>query len=109
MTCTEINTATWHFAHAPGDFLPCGHVAARQADGSLACGARIRCAHCKGRHATVAEVRSCAQDEAEARWESENDPDAAYERLLENGGIHADRIRWEHDEDERRAAAFAPF
>jgi hypothetical protein len=36
-TCTAINAATRHFAHAPGDLLPCGHEAVRQADGSLAC------------------------------------------------------------------------
>lgn len=103
-TCTAAN-AVAHFARTVGDLLPCGHAAARQADGSLACGARIRCAHCKDRHATVAEVRSCAADEAEA-GAYEYDADAAYERFLENGGRHADQIAWEIAEDDRRAAAF---
>jgi len=107
MTCSETNAATRHFAVRPGDLLPCGHAATRQADGSLACGARIRCAHCKGRHETVADVRQCAQQEADAEWEAKNDPDLAYERFLENGGAAADRIRWEHEMDMAREAAFA--
>ncbi len=105
-TCAQINATVTHFAHTVGDLLPCTHAAVRSASGSLECGARIRCAHCKGRHATVAEVARCAQDEAEAKWESDNDPDAAYERFLEAGGVHAERIQWEADEDRRREAAW---
>jgi len=104
MTCTEINATTRHYARTVGDYLPCGHTAVRAADSSLECGARIRCAHCKGRHETVAQVRDCAHWEQVA--EAEYDADAAYERFLENGGVHADRIAWEIAEDDRRAAAF---
>lgn len=68
--------------------------------------ARIRCAHCKATHDSVALVRECAAQEEEARWEAANDPDAAYERFLENGGRHADQIRWEHEQDELRALPF---
>jgi len=103
-TCSATNAAVAHFAVRPGDILPCGHAAVRVASGSLECGSRIRCAHCKDRHATVAEVKACATAEADAAYEY--DADAAYERHLENGGRHADQIAWEIQEDDRRAAAF---
>ena len=101
-TCAQINATTTHFARTVGDILPCHHAAVRSASGSLECGARIRCAHCKDRHATVAEVRECAQYEADAAWEAANDPDAAYERWLENGGPHAAQIQHEMMMDEQR-------
>lgn len=69
--------------------------------------ASIRCAHCKGTHASVAAVRDCAHWELVAQ--DEYDADAAYERFLENGGVHAERISWEIEQDDLRAAAFAPF
>lgn len=69
--------------------------------------ASITCGHCRSTHGSVADVAQCAWNEAEAEWEAKNDPDAAYERFLENGGQHADRIAWEHQQDELRAAC--PF
>jgi hypothetical protein len=64
--------------------------------------ARIRCAHCKDTHTSVAAVRQCAWEEQEAAWEAANDPDAAYERFLESDPRYA----WECEQDELRAAAF---
>lgn len=52
----------------------------------------IRCAHCKGIHASVAEVRECSYEEQEARAEqaAEEASDLAYmihrEQMAERGG-----------------------
>ena len=65
--------------------------------------ARIRCAHCKDTHDSVAAVRDCAWQDQEARWEAEQD--AALERFWEEGTpMQAMRYRDEVEQDERRAA-----
>ena len=71
--------------------------------------ARILCAHCKTTHASVAEVRTCANDEAEARWEAQQEAAAA--RFWEEGTeAQSMRYRDEVEQDERNAAFWAgPF
>ncbi len=104
-TCAQTNASVRHFARTVGDILPCGHAAVRAADSSLECGARIRCGHCKGRHETVALVARCAADEAEARWEAQQE--AAEARFWEEGThLQAMRYRDEVEADERRAFPF---
>jgi hypothetical protein len=47
--CATTNSTVQHFAHTVGDLLPCGHPAARQSDGSLACDAAdepLTCTRC---------------------------------------------------------------
>jgi hypothetical protein len=53
----------------------------------------IRCAHCKGRHATVADVHWCSDLQAEARAEAEAEQaaDVAYARDRE---AMAERGTW---------------
>lgn len=65
--------------------------------------ASIRCAHCKDTHASVADVRTCADQEAEARWEQEME--ARAERFWEEGTeAQQMQYRWEVEMDERNAA-----
>jgi hypothetical protein len=66
--------------------------------------ASIRCAHCSGRHASVEQVRECAEYQAYCDWamEAELAAEAANERFFEegpNGGTYAGseeeaRDRW---------------
>ena len=42
----------------------------------------------------------------EAQAKAEYEAEQRYERWLEDGGVYADQIAWENQEDERRAAAF---
>jgi hypothetical protein len=65
----------------------------------------IRCAHCKGRHASVEDIRQCAEWEAYGHAEAlaEYLAEVRYERWLEDGGAHADQIQWEHEQDRLRA------
>lgn len=65
--------------------------------------ASIRCAHCKDTHTSVAEVAACANMEAEAKWEYEQE--RAAERFWEEGTeAQAMRYRDEVEADERNAA-----
>lgn len=65
--------------------------------------ASIRCAHCKDTHTSVAEVATCAAQEAEARWEAEQDAREA--RFWEEGTeAQSMRYRDEVEQDERNAA-----
>ena len=68
--------------------------------------ARIGCAHCYGSHTSVAEVRECAYQEAEAKAEYE--AERAAERFYEEGTpAQQDQYRWEVEQDERNAALWS--
>lgn len=63
---------------------------------------RIRCATCRGAHATVAEVRQCADDAA--YWQERCREDAAIERAHELWleTRFSDVIRWEEEQERLR-------
>lgn len=72
---------------------------------------KIKCAHCKEHHDTVAQVRLCGQRDnarkalqraADEDAAAEIDADARYERYLEDGGAHAAVIQWENEQDRLR-------
>lgn len=53
------------------------------------------------RYETVAEWHEDVDQYA--AYLNEGDPDGDYERFLENGGVHADQIAWENEQDRMRA------
>jgi len=71
----------------------------------------IRCAHCKGRHATVADVRWCKDvtDEAHAEAAAEQEWEAAGERALDRAlEARAERGGPDHEADAAEAWAVPP-
>lgn len=69
----------------------------------------IKCGHCKSRHVYVSDVRECASQEADAKWEYEME--LAAERFWEEG-TEAQRAAYaaEVEQDERNAQFWAgPF
>ena len=64
----------------------------------------VKCWHCKSHHNTVAEVRECAAEmyDAIASQRAEIEAEMGYERWLEDGGPHADRLAWEQQQEDQR-------
>lgn len=61
----------------------------------------IRCAHCKGRHGTIAQVRLCAHRAAEAKAADEQ---AAFEHMLEQERTFDMMIQQREIEEDRAVA-----
>ena len=109
---TEADAGIWERAHGVADDFYDGPTAG-EAEADLAADAEdraeayfagpdvttagIRCAHCKRRHATVADVHWCGDLDAEARAEAEAEQaaeaaaDVAYARARE---AQAERGTW---------------
>lgn len=63
----------------------------------------VKCGHCKSRHVYVSDVKECADQEAEAKWEYEME--LAAERYWEEGTpAQQAQYAWEAEQDERRFA-----
>lgn len=64
--------------------------------------ARITCGHCGDTHTSVAAVRDCFEDRA--AWADLTSAVAAAEDAFERSLETSDVVRWETEQDDRRAA-----